>query len=61
MIEPYPVVHIVDDDPAVRDSLDLLLRLRGYRTRTFDSGDALLAAVEPLFRPPLGDRRVGRP
>jgi RNA polymerase sigma factor (sigma-70 family) len=46
MIEPYPVVHIVDDDPAVRDSLDLLLRLRGYRTRTFDSGDALLAAVE---------------
>ena len=38
------IVHIVDDDAAVRDSLDLLLRLRGYRTRTYDSGEALLAA-----------------
>lgn len=47
MTMPYPVVHLVDDDAAVRDSLELLLRLRGYRTRTFDSGDALLDAIEP--------------
>jgi RNA polymerase sigma factor (sigma-70 family) len=47
MMQPYPLVHIVDDDPAVRDSLDLLLRLRGYRTRTFESGDALLRDVDP--------------
>jgi RNA polymerase sigma factor (sigma-70 family) len=46
MMQPYPVVHVVDDDPAVRDSLDLLLRLRGYRTRTFESGDALLRDVD---------------
>jgi len=42
------VVHIVDDDPAVRDSLDLLLRLRGYRTRTYESGEALLASADAL-------------
>jgi RNA polymerase sigma factor (sigma-70 family) len=47
MIETYPVVHIVDDDDAVRDSLDLLLRLRGYRTRLFASGEALLDAITP--------------
>ena len=27
-----PVVYIVDDDSAVRDSLDILLRLHGYAT-----------------------------
>jgi RNA polymerase sigma factor (sigma-70 family) len=42
------IVHIVDDDDAVRDSLDLLLRMRGYRTRTYDSGEALLAAAAEL-------------
>jgi RNA polymerase sigma factor (sigma-70 family) len=42
------VVHIVDDDDAVRDSLDLLLRMRGYRTRTYESGEALLAAAAEL-------------
>jgi FixJ family two-component response regulator len=45
---PDGVVHIVDDDPAVRDSLDLLLRVRGYRTRTYESGEALLAAADSL-------------
>ena len=41
------IVHIVDDDHAVRDSLSLLLGLRGYATRTFASGDEFLAAVDP--------------
>ncbi len=40
------VVHIVDDDNAVRDSLSLLLGLRGYATRTFASGDAFLADID---------------
>ena len=31
------VVYIVDDDAAVRDSLALLLSLRGYRTASFAS------------------------
>jgi len=42
------IVHIVDDDDAVRDSLDLLLRVRGYRTRTYESGEALLADADAL-------------
>lgn len=40
-------MYIVDDDPAVRDSLSLLLSLRGHRTATFDSAEALLACVGP--------------
>ncbi|HET7546702.1 MAG TPA: response regulator [Usitatibacter sp.] len=37
-------VYIVDDDPAVRDSLSLLLSVRGYRTATFASAEDFLAA-----------------
>lgn len=38
-------VFIVDDDASVRDSLALLLGLRGYRTRVFDSADSFLATA----------------
>ena len=44
---PALTVHIVDDDPAVRDSLSLILSLRGYRTATFASAEAFLEAVRP--------------
>lgn len=40
-------VFIVDDDPDVRDSLSLLLGLKGYRTQTFARGEDFLAAYEP--------------
>ena len=40
-------VYIVDDDAAVRDSLSLLLSLRGYRTATFACAEDFLAAIEP--------------
>jgi FixJ family two-component response regulator len=40
-------VYIVDDDPAVRDSLSLLMSLRGYRTATFASAEDFLAALAP--------------
>lgn len=43
-------IGIVDDDDALRDSLGLLLRLRGYEVLEFDSGEALLAVSPP---PPL--------
>lgn len=39
-------VFLIDDDPAVRDSLSLLLGIRGYATRIFDSADAFLRAAE---------------
>ena len=37
-------VHIVDDDPAMRDSLRMLLEAASFSVRTFDSASALLAA-----------------
>lgn len=43
---PGPAVFIVDDDDAVRDSLALLLGLRGYATRSFARGEDFLAAID---------------
>jgi two-component system, LuxR family, response regulator FixJ len=40
-------VFVVDDDPAVRDSLALLLGLQGLATRLFDSGEAFLETCDP--------------
>jgi RNA polymerase sigma factor (sigma-70 family) len=37
-------VYVVDDDPAVRDSLALMLGLLGYRTASFESAEAFLSA-----------------
>lgn len=38
-------IHIVDDDADVRDGLAWLFDSRGYPTRTWDSGSALLQAA----------------
>ncbi len=40
-------VVIVDDDPSVRDSLSLLLSLRGYRTAVFACAEDFLKALDP--------------
>ena len=37
-------VYIVDDDPAVRDSLTLMLEQENFMVRAFASGEAFLAA-----------------
>jgi len=37
------LVYIVDDDDAVRDSLELLLSSAGFATRTFESARTFLA------------------
>ena len=42
-------VVLVDDDASVRDSLSLLLGLRGYRTVTFASAEDALAALTPAW------------
>jgi two-component system response regulator DctR len=50
-------VHLVDDDPGVRDALAFLLRSRGLDVRTFDGGPALLEALDaakPEDRAPRG-------
>lgn len=43
-------VFVVDDDPAIRDSLSLLLSLRGYRTSLFGSAEDFLGALDPGWR-----------
>ena len=37
-------IYVVEDDPSVRDSLSLLLQLRGFSTAVFDSAEAFLDA-----------------
>ena len=42
-----PVVHVVDDDGAIRDALAWLLGSRGLSTRTWPSAEAFLAGHDP--------------
>ena len=42
-----PVVAVIDDDEAARESMAWLLRIEGYRVLSFASGDAFLAARPP--------------
>jgi len=42
---PDRTILVVDDDESVRDSLALLLPRLGYRVRSFESADTLLAAM----------------
>ena len=44
-----PLVHIVDDDPAVRDALQWLLRSRGVASRAWSGGAEFLAAATPAL------------
>jgi len=41
------LVYLIEDDSAVRESLALLLQLRGYSAIGFDTAEAFLAAGEP--------------
>jgi two-component system, LuxR family, response regulator FixJ len=43
-----PVVHVIDDDQAVRESLEFLLDCAGMRVRGHESADAFLAALPGL-------------
>jgi len=46
---PAGVVFIVDDDEAVRDSLEALLAAKGHAVEAYASGEAFLAAYKPEF------------
>ena len=48
---PVGVVHVVDDDPAVRNSLAFLLAAAGWAVRTHASAEALLSAAEHGLEP----------
>lgn len=43
-------IYIVDDDEAVRESLDALLAAFGYETRSFESARSFLATCRPDAR-----------
>ena len=43
-----PVIHVIDDDEAVRDSLDFLLNAAGYRVSSWDSAVRFLAVLANL-------------
>lgn len=43
-----PVVHVIDDDEAVRHSLGFLLECAGFTVRAYPSATAFLAAVPTL-------------
>jgi FixJ family two-component response regulator len=40
-------IHLLEDDPAVSDSLTLLLRHMGHRVLCYDNGEAFLSAPPP--------------
>lgn len=53
-------VFIVDDDPAVRDALALLLSLHGHPTAVFACAEDFLRALEPGWRGVvIADIRMG--
>src|ERR1700753_719522 len=43
MVTDVPTIHIVDDDPAVREALSSLLRASGKHVRLFTSGAEFLS------------------
>jgi FixJ family two-component response regulator len=47
MKEPEPTVFVVDDDRAIRDGLESLIRSVGLRVSTFASAAEFLAATRP--------------
>ena len=47
LIPKKGTVYVVDDDEAVRDSLQWLLEGKDYRVRCFDSAESFLARFDP--------------
>jgi len=45
---PSAKVYVIDDDPAMRDSLDFLLGAAGFSVRLFDSAQAFLGELPKL-------------
>jgi two-component system response regulator DctR len=52
--EPLGIVHLLDDEAAVRDALAFLLGSRGMTVRAFATGPELLAAIDATPRPLAG-------
>lgn len=46
-METQGTVYLVDDDPGVRDSLSLLLSLKGVRTQLFATAESFIETYQP--------------
>ena len=54
-----PIVFVVDDDPAARDSVAALVKSKGVQVRVFASAEEFLAALDPaLFGCVVADVRM---
>lgn len=49
MAGPPEAIYVVDDDESVRDSLVILLSLKGFQVQAFASAKAFLAAMPPVI------------
>ncbi len=47
-MQPEPIIYVIDDDDAVRQSLEFLLRTAGHTVRSFESGKAFLEILPEL-------------
>jgi two-component system response regulator FixJ len=48
MMAADAIVHVIDDDEAVRQSLEFLLRASGMTARTYESASAFLSALPAI-------------
>ena len=44
-MQPEPIIYVIDDDDAVRQSLEFLLKTAGINVRSFESGKAFLEVL----------------
>jgi FixJ family two-component response regulator len=56
-----PIVFVVDDDISVRESLELVIRLEGWRAELFSSAEGFLACPRPRNTPSCLVLDVGLP
>ena len=47
-MQPEPIVYVIDDDDAVRQSLEFLLKTAGVSVRGFDSAKAFLDVLPAI-------------
>ena len=50
MTEQRQIIHVVDDDEAMRDSMTWLLEGEGYQVACFDSAETFLKAYRRNMR-----------
>jgi len=47
-MQPEPIIYVIDDDEAVRESLEFLLKTAGLAVRSFDSAQSFLDVLPEI-------------